>query len=194
MAKRVLLAGLLGGLILFVWEFVAHEALPLGEAGLKALPNEPAARAALKQAAPDTGLYIFPAPDLTPGMTRAQQQQAMQVMLDKIRTGPVGILAIHPDGVPTPFAQQLATQFATDVVAMLLAAALLARAAASRGFGGRLLLVTLLGLLPSLRAGIPYWNWYGFPATYVAAQATVDVVGFFLGGLVLAWLVRPGDR
>ena len=40
MLKRILLAGVLGGIALFVWEGIAHEVLPLGEAGVKALPNE----------------------------------------------------------------------------------------------------------------------------------------------------------
>ena len=30
MAKRVVIAGILGGLTMFVWLFVAHEFLPLG--------------------------------------------------------------------------------------------------------------------------------------------------------------------
>ena len=34
MSKKILLAGILGGLALFAWESVAHMALPLGEAGI----------------------------------------------------------------------------------------------------------------------------------------------------------------
>jgi hypothetical protein len=36
-----------------------------------------------------------------------------------------------------------------------------------------------------------YWNWYGFPAQYEIAEATDQIVGWFLGGLVLAAIVRP---
>jgi len=34
MAKRVVIAGILGGITMFVWLFVAHEFLPLGELGV----------------------------------------------------------------------------------------------------------------------------------------------------------------
>jgi hypothetical protein len=35
MAKKILLAGILGGLALFAWESLAHMVLPLGDAGIR---------------------------------------------------------------------------------------------------------------------------------------------------------------
>ena len=37
---RILLAGVLGGIAMFVWTSIAHMALPLGEAGINEIPNE----------------------------------------------------------------------------------------------------------------------------------------------------------
>jgi hypothetical protein len=37
---RILLAGILGGIVMFVWTSIAHMALPLGEAGIGEIPNE----------------------------------------------------------------------------------------------------------------------------------------------------------
>jgi hypothetical protein len=35
---------------------------------------------------------------------------------------------------------------------------------------------------------VPYWNWYGFPSTFVAMEA-LDLLGkFFIGALVLGVL------
>ena len=43
-----------------------------------------------------------------------------------------------------------------------------------------------------MTVGAPsYWNWYGFPTEFEIAEAVDQVVGWFLGGLVLAALVRP---
>ena len=58
-------------------------------------------------------------------------------------------------------------------------------------FGGRLLFVTSIGLVPTLSAELPYWNWYGFPTGYIMSQGLIHLVGFLVGGLVAAWLVRP---
>jgi len=40
MAKKVLVGGVVGGIVLFVWGAVSHMVLPLGEVGIKEMPNE----------------------------------------------------------------------------------------------------------------------------------------------------------
>ena len=40
MTKRVVLAWLLGSLAMYVWSTVAHTVLPLGEVGVREIPNE----------------------------------------------------------------------------------------------------------------------------------------------------------
>ena len=54
-----------------------------------------------------------------------------------------------------------------------------------------MLMLLAVGRIPTLATGIPQWNWYGFPAAFVLAQAFVHLVGFLLGGLIVAKLVRP---
>ena len=39
---KILLAGIIGGIVMFVWTSIAHMALPLGEAGINEIPNESA--------------------------------------------------------------------------------------------------------------------------------------------------------
>jgi hypothetical protein len=50
--------------------------------------------------------------------------------------------------------------------------------------------VSLIGLVPTLNAELPYWNWYGFPSTYVLATGFVHLMGFVMAGLVVAALVK----
>ena len=69
MAKRVVIAGILGGVAMFVWLFVAHEFLPLGEMGVGEIPNEAAVLAAMRSALPQGGLYLFPGFGLGPSAT-----------------------------------------------------------------------------------------------------------------------------
>jgi hypothetical protein len=88
-------------------------------------------------------------------MTKEQQQQAMQVAMDKYRTGPAGILIFHPYGAESLSPRQFLTQFGADVVVMLLAAFLLAGAAGLKGYAARLGFVALMGLFPTLRSELP---------------------------------------
>ena len=44
---RIVLAGVLGGIVMFVWTSIAHMALPLGEAGIGEILNESAVLGAI---------------------------------------------------------------------------------------------------------------------------------------------------
>ena len=74
---KILLSGILAGIVMFIWTSVAHMALPLGEAGLREIPNESAVLSAMQSNIGDqTGLYIFPGPGVAktqPGRKRTRQ-------------------------------------------------------------------------------------------------------------------------
>ena len=58
---RILFAAILGAIAMFLWTFIAHMALPLGEAGIREIPNEQAVTAAMQANMGDQpGLFIFP--------------------------------------------------------------------------------------------------------------------------------------
>ena len=58
---RILLAGVLGGIMMFVWTSIAHMALPLREAGINEIPNESVVLIAMQSSIGEkTGLYVFP--------------------------------------------------------------------------------------------------------------------------------------
>jgi hypothetical protein len=193
MINRILLAGLLGGLALFIWEFVAHDVLPLGTAGLSALPDEAGVRAALKEKIPASGFFYFPAPVFTPGMTGQQKQAAMTKAMDLARTGPAGLMVFNRAGEEGITVRRLLTQFLADVVAIIVAGFLLTRLSTT-GYGSRVLFLIVLSFFPGLRADLPMWNWYGFPSAYIAAEILIDVVGFALAGLIVARMVRSRPK
>ena len=59
--KRLFLAALLGAVAMFIWTSIAHMALPLGEAGIREIPNEAAVLGAMESSiAKKRGLYVFP--------------------------------------------------------------------------------------------------------------------------------------
>ena len=195
MTKKILIAGMVAGLVLFIWESIAHIVLPLGEAGVKGLPNEVAVLASLKDNIKAPGFYFFPVGGTDqPGLTREQQQKALEKQEKMMRAGPSGILIAHPEGLAGLSAANLVIQFALDLMVMLLAAFLLARATMLAGFGARVGFVAMLGLFPTLRVDLPQWNWYGFPTAYTAAQFVMHLVGFAAGGLVLARLIGGQTR
>src|SRR5437016_11665529 len=113
MLKRILLAGLLAGIVMFLWEGLAHEVLPLGEAGIKSLPNEAAFMATVKDVK-DSGLYFFPAPEDRPGMSSDEKKKAMEAVMAKWKVGPAGIMVLQANGMNADSPKQLVSQCLFD--------------------------------------------------------------------------------
>lgn len=190
MNTRVLFAGILGGVVLFIWNFVAHDILPLGEMGVGFIPNEDAVTSALQTNLGDNnGFYYFPTGGLTKDATGEQKKAAMQKAMDQMAAGPSGVLIYRTKRVFN-FPKRLIIQFGTDVACALLAVFLLAQTSIT-GFGGKVGFVFTAGILAAITTNVPYANWYGFPKDYTLGQMIIQVVGFLLVGIVAAMMIRP---
>ncbi len=190
MAKRVLLAGVLGAIAMFIWSFVAHMVLPLGYTGVREIPNEAVVLGAMQSSIGQTsGLYLFPGLGAGPNPTSAQRNAAMKNYEPKLAANPSGLLIYHPPGAKGITGGKLGTEFLTEFVEALLAVVLLAQTRIG-SFAGKAGFITLVGIVAAITANIPYWNWYGFPGNYTAAYMTTQIVGYLAAGLVAAAVVK----
>ena len=188
---RIFLAGVLGAIAMFAWTSIAHMALPLGEAGVQNTMNDDALLTALKSTVNDKdGLYIYPTMGLGPDATHAQRNEAMKSYEATLEKNPSGFFIYHPAASrPMNMGKYLTIEFATELLEALLAVFLLAQTRIG-SFGGRLGFVTVAGILAAIATNVSYWNWWGFPGSYTAAYMLIQVVGFFLVGLVAAIMFR----
>jgi len=182
MTKRALLAALAGGIAMYAWSTIAHLALPISRVGVSEIPNEQPVLAALQSTiGQNSGLYIYPALGTAP--------DAMQQYDKKLAVSPSGILVYHPPGASSIAPGQLLTEFLTEIVESLLAIWLLAQTGI-KSFGGRVGFVIMAGVLATIVTNIPYWNWYGFPASYTLASMLMQVVGFAAAGAAAAAVLK----
>jgi hypothetical protein len=189
MSTRILFAGILGGIIMFIWNFVAHDLLPLGEMGVRLIPNEDAVTSVLQTNLGDTsGFYVFPSGGLTPGATREQKEAAMKKAEEQMAAGAGGVLIYRPKRIFN-FPKRLGIEFATEMIESLLAVFLLAQTRIT-SFGGKVGFILTAGILAAIATNVPYANWYGFPKTFTLAQMIMMFVSFLLVGIVAA-LILP---
>lgn len=171
--KRILIAGVLAGLAMFVWESVAHMLLPFGEMGISSLPNDEAVRAALAaQLGNAEGLYFYP---------------SLQ-MGDTPTPGPWGLLLYHPSW--TFSWAVLGWEALTELIQGLVLALIVGMAAAA-SFGKRLGIAILVGIAAAFCVSPSYTIWFGFPIAYTAGQMIVALGDYVIGGAVVAWLLKP---
>jgi len=170
---RVLTAGLLAGLAMFVWESVAHMVLPLGELGMSALPNEDAMRQLLAQHMGGAdGLYLFP--DMRAG--------------GEPSPGASGLLVYHPQVI---FSWSvIGWEALTEIIQGLVLANIIVLSGAA-DFSRRMAISMLVGVAAAVCTSPSYTIWYGFPASYTLGQMAVALVDYLVAGLVIAALLRP---
>jgi hypothetical protein len=187
---KVFLAGIFGGIAMFIWTSIAHLMLPLGEAGISEIPNESAVLSALQSnIGEQTGLYIFPGVGVGKNASRQEKSEAMKHMNEKVAANPSGILMYHAPGRPFAFGKALGIEFATELLEAILVVFLLAQTRIA-SFAGRVGFVLVAGILAAIATNVSYWNWYGFPGVYIANYMLIQVVGFLCVGIVAALVLR----
>jgi hypothetical protein len=186
---KILLAGILGGIAMFIWTSIAHLVLPLGEAGIQEIPNESALLSAMQSnIGNQTGLYIFPGLGVGKNATRQEKHEAMKQIAAKAASGPSGLLMYHPTR-PFTFGKWMGIEFGTELLQAILVVFLLSRTRIAT-FAGRVGFVLVAGILAAITTNISYWNWYGFPGVYIASYMLIEIVGFFVVGIVAALVLR----
>jgi hypothetical protein len=177
---------------MFIWSFIAHDVLPLGEIGVREFENEDAMLNALKANLGETpGFYHFPGHHAGPNATRQERSEAIKHAMEKAGTGPSGILIYHPSR-QFEFGKLLGVEFATELLEAILVIFLLTQTRIE-SYGGRVGFILVVGILGAITTNIPYWNWYGFPSNYTAAYMLIEIVGFLWVGLVAALILKSGS-
>jgi len=112
----------------------------------------------------------------------------MKRMTEKMAANPSGILMYQAPGRPFEFAKRLGIEFGTELVEAILVVCLLAQTRIV-SFAGRVGFVLVAGILAAITTNVSYWNWYGFPSAYTAGYMLIQIVGFFLVGIVAAMMM-----
>ncbi len=180
--KRILLAGVAAGLTMFVWGFISHMFLPIGEMGVDVMPNEAAVVSALQLSITEPGFYLFP----YEGSTGTEAE--VEAHMERYKAGPRGVLVYNPEGGDPMMTRSLVGELIFNILAALCAGWIVSRIPG--GTGDRAWYVALLGIIGWMSISASHWLWYGFPFDYVLGELIGNLVGWFLVGLVLAKMIQ----
>ena len=177
MSGRAWVAGIVSGIVYFIWLSIIHMATPLGFVGFSGVSNEEAMRAALKANVPANGLYYVPFMDMHAPDSKAEMARATEL----IKTGPTALMVVHPNGQEPMMPRQLIGEAVSDIVQGILVVFLIVRlGAVSFGGAGRMALVA--GLIAAISTNFSYWNWYGFPGSYTLVYMLTAFSGYLVMG------------
>ena len=191
---RILVAGIVGGFLLFFWGFVSHVVVRIGEIGVSSLDSAEADAAVVRGLQDNIvapGLYFIPGVH-DAGLTGDAKEKAVEAFAGSYEEGPTAFLAYHPMDQTPMSPRQLGIQFVICVVAATIAALLLCFAKNSlKSYVHRVVFVLGLWLLMYLYSEVPYWVWYRFPTDFMIGVLLGQGIGFLLLGLALAAILKP---
>ena len=85
--------------------------------------------------------------------------------------------------------KQFAVELGTNILAAIFVALFFTWMTPS--FSKRVVLATLIGLVAWLSIDVSYWNWFRFPGSFITGELIDQVVGWFVAGLVMAFIAKP---
>jgi hypothetical protein len=189
--KKMILGGVVGGLVLFIWGYMAWMVLPLHDASVRPLPAEDAVIAALQSNVPEKGVYMFP------GMAKGASDASMETWKQKVQRGPIGTVIFDPRGADPMMTDRMAPGFLICLLSALLAAWFLSRSTAvASSYVARVAFCGMLGIFLSLSTYLMMWNWMWYPLDYTTAMIADAIIGWLLTGAVIAAFVKspPAPR
>jgi hypothetical protein len=189
MGKRIVLAALAGGVLVFIVSGILHSSTHLGEVGIRSIPKEDLVLLTMRNSIPEPGFYYFPAPNLSP-MSKEQKEAEQSKYLAKFKQGPTGILIYKPGGEDLNFGKLLVIQFLIGLIAAFIAAWILGATVSATTYGTRVMIVVLIGLFAEIYIDLPYWNWYGFPMNYTIGHLLGGILSWAVAGLAMAATVK----
>jgi hypothetical protein len=181
---RVIIAGILGGIVMFIWGALSHMVFQIGDSGIAPLPNEDAVISALRTNVKEPGVYFFPGMDMKAELTPEQEA----AWTEKYKAGPVGLIVYRPVGQEPMTPKMLGVELGSNILACLLAAFVLAMGIPS--FIKKVIAATLIGVIGWMSIVASYWNFYGFSDKFVLAELCDQVIGWLLAGIAIAFIVR----
>ncbi|MBI3866864.1 MAG: hypothetical protein HY290_33710 [Planctomycetia bacterium] len=186
MGIRILLAGIIGGLLTFAMGAVNHMVFEFGDRSIHRLPDEEAFQAAIRSQNLQHGMYGFPRP-----AERPRDDAAMNAFNEKYKQGPNGMLIVGATGEDLMPPHHLIAEAVTNIVFCLLAAWVVSRFDPRCGFIARWLAVVAIGLMAWLSIPASYAIWYRFHSSFIHDELFGSLIETAVAGLAIAAIVRP---
>jgi hypothetical protein len=182
MSAKVLIAGLVGGIAMYIWATVMHMS-PLAMMGVSQLNDDAVTASALKTATGDKpGLYMYPA------MGHDMSDASMKAMAAKLAANPSGLIIYHQAGAKGMEPRQLIGELLLELFESVLAVWLMTRANFTT-LAGRVGFMAGIGVLAAVVTNGSYWLWYGYPASYSMVNMVMEFGKFLFAGLAAAFVL-----
>lgn len=189
---RVLIAGIVGGIFLFVGGAFCHMVLGLEFRTFGRFADEGQVREFIQGQNLEPGIYGFPQLDANfDRLSSADQTSEEERLKAAYREGPTGYWIIAPNGEDMAGPRQFGSELVANILAAFMAAFVAAHLSSYTTFVRRWLLIALIGPVAWLSLVASYAIWYRYPIPFVLDGLYAAIIEWVLAGAAIAFIVRP---
>jgi hypothetical protein len=169
--KKLIRAGILAGLVIFIWGVISWMLIPWHSNTLHHFKDESAVATVLQTNVVNSGVYFMPQSDSINSSAETAK--------------PMIFASIELAGMSSSMTKAMAITLLTQVLAAFLVAWLLMQTV-GLSFFGRVGFVMVFAIACGLVSIVPYWNWFAFDWKYSLVSYADLLIGWYFAALVLA--------
>ena len=178
--KKLIMASLIGGIIIFIWQTLSWTVLNLHQASEEYTPKQDSIMAFLNSQFSEDGSYILP------GYPKGTSREEMQKTMPGREGKPWAQLQYHKE-LKVNMGMNIIRGFLVDIVIVALLCWVLMKMT-NAGFGRIFLACLITGVIVFLNS--PYTVNIWFPKADINAHFTDAVVSWGLCGIWLGWYLK----
>lgn len=175
---RTVKAGVLGGIVLFIWGMVSWMLLPWHMETLHSFKDAKAVTQVIESNVSQSGIYFAPTMEEHAAKKEVAKKEA-------VKKEPMIFTSVRLEGMGPSMAVPMLISLFTQIVAAFFVAWMLSKTI-GLSYMKRVTFVVVFALAASLVTEVPAWTWFGFDPKYVLVLIADLLIGWFFAGLVLA--------
>lgn len=181
---RVIAAGFIGAVIVFIWGALSWMALDLWGDDIRDLPGDGALERMINEQVPENGAYYFP------GMPSMDDPAAVEAWEVRHQEGPIGMVMIQKEGADPYSLKSMLGGFLISLLSALLISGVLGYAGSiGSSYGGRVAIGIVFALFAVASTYAMQWNWFWWPNDYAIALSADVLIGWIIATVAMAGIV-----
>jgi hypothetical protein len=174
MGKSIIRCALIGGIVVFLWYTLSWTVLPMHKMLIHKFIDEKEVATSITRFAPNDGVYVLPSCG-----PKQESGENLPFIFVNIKRGCDG--------------QKMIKDIITGLIIQIVGAGLityLVLQTKPMKYWNRVGFISLIGLVIGLLGASSNWNWWSFPASWALLEIFDILVAWFIGGAVIAKLIK----
>lgn len=187
--KRLIISSILTGIVVTLWGMIAWMLLDFHKDTFKNVPDDKTMAIFMLGSLQEHAAYIIPArPD-------THEESAVKEYVERVKNGPIALIFFLPQGGDPTMIREIIVGIIINIITAAIAGWILLRSTAvSQTYLKRVIFIAVLAVFASLAIHFQNWNWMYFPLRYTTAMTADLIIGWILGGMVIAAFIKEKNE